>query len=300
MIQEFYELMPNVIDNLISHKDNNKIFISYGWDNDNHKSWVVELANLLNSQGFEILLDQNENTDIVDLFKKAHQCRNILLVTTPRYMNNCLIGRADESDYYNFPSFSYDLEVPKEFVLEIIKEMYALCVLKYGYDNINPITPSLKEFNKTKDLKKRFNYPVYIFEDGWCYQEFQQIILNETRFEKIFTLYRSGNNCFARYPIIDFSLDSKFAESLDTLIHSLKSKEDKYRHVYNDGAFINKDKSTHYLYSLKKSALLMGDHLNKIKLWQRTNEMAHCVLPDFNSDNKIAPIITKGTKWKQI
>jgi len=38
----------------------NKIFISYSWDSDEHKEWVLSLANKLISDGIDVILDQYE------------------------------------------------------------------------------------------------------------------------------------------------------------------------------------------------------------------------------------------------
>ncbi len=35
-----------------------KVFVSYSWDNDDHKNWVRELSTQLRSDGIEVILDQ--------------------------------------------------------------------------------------------------------------------------------------------------------------------------------------------------------------------------------------------------
>lgn len=37
-----------------------KVFIAYSWDNDNHKAWILQLANKLVENGLDVLLDQYE------------------------------------------------------------------------------------------------------------------------------------------------------------------------------------------------------------------------------------------------
>ena len=41
-------------------KDASTVFISYSWDDENHKKWVLELANKLVAEGVNVLLDRYE------------------------------------------------------------------------------------------------------------------------------------------------------------------------------------------------------------------------------------------------
>ncbi len=54
--REFFESLPDdLVDNTVGMK---KVFVSYSWDNDDHKKWVRDLAARLRSDGIDVTLDQ--------------------------------------------------------------------------------------------------------------------------------------------------------------------------------------------------------------------------------------------------
>jgi hypothetical protein len=56
--REFFKNLPNdqVTESKVTHMT--KVFISYSWDNDDHKNWVRELATRLRMDGIDATLDQ--------------------------------------------------------------------------------------------------------------------------------------------------------------------------------------------------------------------------------------------------
>ena len=56
--REFFDNLPD--DHVIENRDTSmtKVFISYSWDNDNHKAWVRELSARVRSDGIVVTLDQ--------------------------------------------------------------------------------------------------------------------------------------------------------------------------------------------------------------------------------------------------
>ena len=56
ILRHFREFFENLPDDQVF--DTIKVFISYSWDNDDHKNWVRELASRLRSDGIDIILDQ--------------------------------------------------------------------------------------------------------------------------------------------------------------------------------------------------------------------------------------------------
>ena len=67
----------------------NKVFISYSWDNEDHKIWVKKLANKLIESGIETLLDEYE-IKIGDSFtqfmeKSIEESQYTIVVLTPDY-----------------------------------------------------------------------------------------------------------------------------------------------------------------------------------------------------------------------
>lgn len=66
-----------------------KVFISYAWENDNHKKWVKDLAIKLRHDGIETLLDQWETAPGDQLPEFMEKCVResdfILIICTPTY-----------------------------------------------------------------------------------------------------------------------------------------------------------------------------------------------------------------------
>lgn len=98
---------PEEINEIIKHKDES-IFISYCWHDEGNKPRVLNLAHDLVKKGFKVVLDVFENLDVQQLIAKGLSCRHVLIILNPKYLNNALVGRYDDSAYYNFPAFSID------------------------------------------------------------------------------------------------------------------------------------------------------------------------------------------------
>ena len=68
---------------------NPKTFISYSWDNDFHKEWVLQLATDLRSDGVETILDQWHAVpgDQLPAFMEREIRENdyVIIVCTPNY-----------------------------------------------------------------------------------------------------------------------------------------------------------------------------------------------------------------------
>lgn len=55
-LKEFFESLPeDQVDSIVGMK---KVFVSYSWDNDDHKKWVRDLAAQLRGDGIDVTLDQ--------------------------------------------------------------------------------------------------------------------------------------------------------------------------------------------------------------------------------------------------
>lgn len=65
-----------------------KVFISYSWDSEEHKEWVLELAKKLISNGIDTILDQYElsaGKDMTFFMEKSLTADKILVILTPNY-----------------------------------------------------------------------------------------------------------------------------------------------------------------------------------------------------------------------
>jgi hypothetical protein len=64
------------------------VFISYSWDGEEHKEWVLNLANLLVQNGVDVILDQYDlsaGNEMTYFMEKAMTADKILLILTPGY-----------------------------------------------------------------------------------------------------------------------------------------------------------------------------------------------------------------------
>ena len=65
------------------------VFISYSWDDERHKKWVLNLANRLNDSGIYVILDRfdlNPGDPITHFMENSvNQADKVLLVMTPNY-----------------------------------------------------------------------------------------------------------------------------------------------------------------------------------------------------------------------
>lgn len=76
-------------DDLTANSGTWKIFISYSWDNEDHKRWVLDLANRLRDDGIDAILDQTH----LDLGGRTpefmehsvHDSRSVLVICTEGY-----------------------------------------------------------------------------------------------------------------------------------------------------------------------------------------------------------------------
>lgn len=89
-----------------------KIFLSYSWDNQEHKNWVRQLADRLIQNGIEVILDQYDLRGGEDMHKfmesAVNSATHILVICTPDYVkraNERVKGAGEEtslitSDFY--------------------------------------------------------------------------------------------------------------------------------------------------------------------------------------------------------
>jgi len=64
------------------------VFISYSWDNENHKEWVLNLADSLVTNGIDVLLDQYDLSaghEMTYFMEKAMTADKVVVILTPNY-----------------------------------------------------------------------------------------------------------------------------------------------------------------------------------------------------------------------
>lgn len=70
-------------------KNNPKVFISYSWDNEEHKSWIESFSRILMKNGIVTILDQYELSigDNLQYFMEKHipEVDKVIIILTPNY-----------------------------------------------------------------------------------------------------------------------------------------------------------------------------------------------------------------------
>jgi TIR domain len=64
------------------------VFISYSWDSEPHKEWVLNLANQLRKNGVDVILDQYDlsaGMELTHFLEKGVSADKILVIMTPNY-----------------------------------------------------------------------------------------------------------------------------------------------------------------------------------------------------------------------
>lgn len=102
-----------------------KAFISYSWDDDAHKEWVLNLANTLIENGIDVILDQYDlsaGKEMTHFMETAMTADKVLVVMTPNYKI-----KADKRqggvgyEYSMLTKELYDGEPDKERIIPILK-----------------------------------------------------------------------------------------------------------------------------------------------------------------------------------
>lgn len=79
--------MPD--DSLGSASGTWKVFISYSWDSEDHKAWVLDLANRLRDDGIDAILDQSHlhlggrTPEFME--RSVRDSRSVLVICTEGY-----------------------------------------------------------------------------------------------------------------------------------------------------------------------------------------------------------------------
>lgn len=132
------------------------VFISYSWDNEPHKKWVLELANKLRSDGVDVILDRyyltpgkNLSLFVEDSLRKSNR---IILVLTPNYKLKAekrIGGVGQEISIIN-----------NELVKNISENERVIPILRKGSsdDSIPPFFQQYIYINFTKDVDFNSSY----------------------------------------------------------------------------------------------------------------------------------------------
>lgn len=76
----------------IQNEEAPKVFISYSWDDEQHKEWVMNLAEYLRKNGIDVILDRWELNELGKplpnfMEKSIKDCERVICVMTPNYKN---------------------------------------------------------------------------------------------------------------------------------------------------------------------------------------------------------------------
>ncbi len=100
------------------------IFISYRWENDEHKKWVLSLANYLKGIGYKVFLDQYDVDlnpesfhEIPNFISSIASCHYFLIVISPGYLDRVLARKGQTS--WVFDEYQQALHLVKSGKLKL-------------------------------------------------------------------------------------------------------------------------------------------------------------------------------------
>lgn len=148
-----------------------KVFISYSWDSEEHKEWVLQLANdLISKYGVEVLLDQYELTAGKDLMyfleSSLEKASKVLLILTPNYKIKSENRKGGVGVEYSMISQElFDLQANNDKFIPILRT-----------GNINQSSP---KYIKSKIYFEMFDDSKYIIKIN----ELSRLLYNKPKLE---------------------------------------------------------------------------------------------------------------------
>lgn len=71
-------------------RNHHSVFLSYSWDSDHHKTWVLRLAEALQRErDIEVTFDQFDmwaGKDLTHFMERGLECERVVVVSTPEYV----------------------------------------------------------------------------------------------------------------------------------------------------------------------------------------------------------------------
>lgn len=271
------------------------LFISYGWDSDSHREWVCSLAEHLRRHDYEVIIDIDFDLPVEQFIIMAMHCRNILSVVTEKYMESCLMGKVlPTHEYSNLPSFSvvHGGYESSERYLELLNSAWTIWT---------GIQSGRRESIEREMSDLTVHDKFYFYYEGWCLDENQMILISEDKFDRIVLLYRSGVECFCRYPIIDFSNDKCFNQAVDSLFAYLNHKV-----IANHKGLRNPMlwRTTNNISGAEASTLLPIEFyqtdLHNLRFWKTSGTQRFVLRPSVNDKGEVATITNLFHDWEPI
>jgi tetratricopeptide (TPR) repeat protein len=218
--------------------DDRSVFLSYARHDPTHAAWVKRLSADLRARGFDVVLDRDLDLDVSELLRLGLSCANIVIVADRYYMESGLLGRIPVTVPSSaYPSFAFPAQLETE---DVVSEVFKISAVTW--EVARQLSPkwSLEQAAKfTLQIASPSAYPTVphlrTFIEGWRVDESQLIVVNEHRYRAIVTAFASGEHCFSRYPIVDFSSGS-YSSSVSQLEGILRSPEHRSGAVLRDVA----------------------------------------------------------------
>ena len=209
----------------LSH-NSKSVFVSYARNED--KRFINQLLKWLQKSGYEVVSCDCPENAWAGMMQAGMTCRNVVLVSTDKYAYTCLMGQVKSNKLYaQYPSLAFiSLSVALDQSLPTVEAAMKIAFTIYGVIGQQWMTiDRLKFLCEALTGEKTEAGPVrYYFSDDYCLEESQTIIRSEKHFARIVTLFRSGEDCICRYPIIDSSQDRDIDSSFSELSLYLKSE----------------------------------------------------------------------------
>jgi len=144
-------------------EDNLIVFISYSWDTEEHKQWVLDLANKLSENGVYVLLDRFDlkaGKSMTHFMEKAvNQADKILLIMTPNYKDKADNRTGGVGYEYSMISQEFYEKMDNEKFIPIRKEGdYKECAPRFLNSYLSHNMTDVSSFDKDYEELLRIIY----------------------------------------------------------------------------------------------------------------------------------------------
>jgi hypothetical protein len=136
---------------------NLKVFISYSWDDDSHKDWILNLANELIKNGVDVFLDQYDlslGMEMTHFMEKAVTADKILAILTPNY-------KIKADDRKGGVGYEYSL-ITKEYYNSEPDKTKIFPILRNGDEAIS--TPTFMQTRIFHDMRDNGTFDAKLFQ----------------------------------------------------------------------------------------------------------------------------------------
>lgn len=209
------------------------VFISYSHDSDEHKTWVLQLASRLRSNGVNVLLDRwslKLGTDVAAFMERGlSKANRVICICSEKY-----VQKANEG----VGGAGYEKQI---MTGEIMNNL-----------NSNWVIPVIKNNNADKKVPTFLSGRMYIsFEDAKLYEQKYEELLREVLDEPVLPIPPIGPNPFKT---IEYFAAEKFISGSERYVSPAPWGKVTFDYSNNDGKYVIGQAETMFELAFSKSS----------------------------------------------